>query len=59
MSTLSDIVRNRIAEMKSAVVSREEVLNGWNCKNAKFVDTGKYEFAGEPRPIDVGDVWAK
>lgn len=60
MTKLSNIVRAWLEQVEQRILTGEVRLDGWEVRNAAFVDVGKYEYAGDGwRKVDVGDVWAK
>ena len=60
MVSLLDILRVRVDEIKSQIVTKDQILNGWEVRRAKHLAPEEYEFIDPDwLPLNVHDVWAK
>ncbi len=60
MAKLIDIINVRVDELRNRVVVKNIVLDGWESKNAKYIDPGEYEYFDQSwKVLNEGDIWAR
>jgi len=57
---LSKIVNTWLEQIRQRIIVDQRTLDGWEVRNAKYIDPGNYEYLDECwRKLDVGDTWAR
>ncbi len=59
MSTISNLIKTRLKELKKYVIKDTMPVEPWSVRHAKFLDFGKYEYIDKPKDVNVGDIWAR
>ncbi len=49
----------RIKEIEDVVIAGSRTLDGWQVRNARFIDSCQYDYICDWRMLNNGDIWAR